>query len=181
MSLLTLDVTGKKVRALVNQNIILIGMPGAGKSTVGVVLAKYIAKDFIDTDLLIQTRHTMSLQDIVDRHGYLKLRQLEEEEILRMNAEDSVVATGGSAVYSDAAMRHLKKNGTIIYLKNDCAELLNRIPDFSSRGLAKREDQTFDELCNEREPLYCKYSDMTIDCRGKDHEDVAVEIVNALR
>jgi shikimate kinase len=164
-----------------SQNIILIGMPGAGKSTIGVILAKYLSKKFIDTDLLIQTRFAMTLQDIVDKHGYLKLRQIEEDEILRMNVQDSVIATGGSAVYSETAMRHLKKNGTIIYLKNDCRELLGRIRDFGTRGLAKKEDQTFDELCKEREPLYMKYSDMTIDCRNKGHEEIAAEMISALK
>jgi shikimate kinase len=156
-------------------------MPGAGKSTVGVILAKYLSKEFIDTDLLIQIRHNMNLQNIVDMHGYLKLRQFEENEILQMNAADSVIATGGSAVYSPKAMQHLKKNGTIIYLKNDCKELLGRIHDFEARGLAKKKDQTFDELCREREPLYIKYGDITVDCKNKNHEDITVEIVNALK
>src|SRR5208282_519524 len=119
------------------QNIILIGMPGAGKSTVGVILAKYLSKDFVDTDLLIQNRHRQSLQDILDLQGYLKLREFEENEILQLNVKNTVIATGRSAVYSEKAINHLKKNGKIVYLKLAKNELLKRINNFESRGIAK--------------------------------------------
>jgi len=162
------------------QNVVLIGMPGAGKSTVGVILAKYLSKDFVDTDLLIQNRHRQSLQSILDKHGYLKLREFEEQEILRLKARNAVIATGGSAVYSPSAIKHLASNGKIIYLKLDAAELLKRISDFETRGIAKSPGQTFADLYRERERLYNQYQQITIDCAKKNHETVAGEIIGKL-
>jgi len=162
------------------RNIVLIGMPGAGKSTIGVILAKILSMDFVDTDLLIQTRHQQSLQDIVDRQGYLKLREVEESEILTLNAKNSVIATGGSAVYSEAAMNHLKRIGRIVYLKLAADALLKRIKDFQTRGIAKAKGQTFDDLCRERALLYDRHAQITIDCANKNHETVVEEIIAGL-
>ena len=159
------------------ENIVLVGMPGAGKSTIGVILAKFLSKDFVDTDLLIQIRQKKSLQDIVDEYGYLKLREVEEKEILLLNVNNSVIATGGSAVYSNEAMRHLMRNGRIVYLKLGIGELLGRIDDLETRGIAKSKDQTFEDLYSEREILYEKYGEITIDCKGKTHEQIAIEIM----
>ena len=163
------------------QNIILIGMPGAGKSTIGVILAKYLSKDFVDTDLLIQNRHNRSLQDILDRHGYLKLREFEEREILRLHASNTVIATGGSAVYSEKAMNHLRAGGKIVYLKLAAAELLKRIANFETRGIAKAKGQSFDELCQERGLLYERYAQIVVDCKNKNHEAVVDEIIRRLK
>jgi shikimate kinase len=163
------------------QSIVLIGMPGAGKTTVGVLLAKRLSRKFIDTDILIQIRFKKTLQDIMDMLGYMELRHIEENEILQIEPDNSVVATGGSAVYSDQAMRHLKENGTIIYLRNDRKELLERIGDFKTRGIAKSKDQTIDELFTERELLYEKYGEITIECRDKNHENIVDEIATILR
>jgi shikimate kinase len=162
------------------QNIVLIGMPGAGKSTVGVILAKFLSKDFVDTDLLIQNRQWQSLQDILDGQGYLKLREFEESEILQLNVKNTVIATGGSAVYSEKAINHLKKDGIIVYLKLATNELLKRINNFETRGIAKAKGQSFDELCQERELLYAKHGQIVIDCGNKNHEAVVEEIKSKL-
>ena len=162
------------------QNIVLIGMPGAGKSTVGVILAKYLSKNFVDTDLLIQNRHHQSLQEILDQSGYLKLREYEEQEILRLHVKNAIIATGGSAVYSEKTITHLKAGGKIVYLKLGVNELLNRINNFETRGLAKPKEQSFYDLYQERERLYERYGQITIDCANKSHEEVVEEIISKL-
>ena len=155
-------------------------MPGAGKSTVGVILAKHLSKAFVDTDLLIQNRHHQTLQEILDRHGHVTLREFEEQEILRLHVHNAVIATGGSAVYSERAMTHLKANGTIVYLKVGATELLKRINNFETRGIAKAQAQSFYDLYQERGLLYERYGQITIDCANKNHEAVVAEIVSRL-
>ncbi len=145
-------------------NIILIGMPGSGKSTVGVQLAKHLGLNFIDTDLVIQTNQGRMLQDIFDNDGYQVLRDIEEKELLQLQLSDDLVSTGGSAVYSDAAMKHLRSQGTVIYLSVSFEEIEKRINDSeNSRGIAKSEGQTLKDIYDERLPLYEKYADVTID------------------
>lgn len=161
-------------------NIVLIGMPGAGKSTVGVVLAKRSARAFIDTDVLIQLDRKTSLQNIVDTQGHLALRAIEESILLELACEDTVIATGGSAVYSEAAMRHLRTIGTVVYLQLELPELERRVADFSARGLARRADQSFADLFAERRPLYERYADLRVDCAGKAPEIIGDEIVQRL-
>jgi len=161
-------------------NLVLIGMPGSGKSTVGVILAKKTARDFVDTDLLIQTSQERPLQDIVDHDGYTALREIEERILLDLSVHNHVIATGGSAVYSDQAMAHLKSEGLVIFLDVDLATLESRIPDFSTRGLAKRPEQRLPELFNERFGLYTKHADMTIKCDRLTHEDVCARIIEEL-
>lgn len=157
-------------------NLTLIGMPGAGKSTVGIILAKRLSFGFVDTDILIQTRQKETLQQIMDKHGHLHLRSVEEREILALNLEHHVIATGGSAVYSEAAMTHLQTISTILFLKVGYDEILKRIRNFSSRGIAKAVDQTFVELYDERQVLYERYADMTIDCAGLDQDEIVEQI-----
>jgi len=159
------------------KNIILIGMPGVGKSTLGVLLAKQLLKTFIDTDLLIQQRQKATLQAIVDNHGYMRLREVEENEIVLLKEENAVIATGGSAVYSEEAMKHLRENGTIIYLKMGIRELLKRIDDYETRGLAKPKNQSFEGMHKERTALYEKYGEFVVDCTDKKHENIVAEIV----
>lgn len=161
-------------------NIILIGMPGSGKSTVGVILAKLTARAFTDTDVLLQTVHHRPLQDIVDQDGYMVLRRLEEEVLLKLDCRNQVIATGGSAVYSPAAMAHLKSHGIIVFLNADLATLRARVHDYDTRGLAKRPDQTLDDLFAERSALYRKYADVTVDCTGLTHEEVCAGIIKEL-
>lgn len=158
-------------------NIILIGMPGSGKSTVGVILAKLTARDFVDTDVIIQTSRQRKLQDIVDTEGHLALRAVEAAVILDLRVHNHVIATGGSAVYSGPAMAHLKNDGVAVFLEVGCAELLSRLGDFSRRGIAKRPDQRFQDIYEERMRLYRQYADITIDCSGRTQEGVCLEII----
>ncbi len=163
-----------------NRNIILIGMPGSGKSTIGVILAKLLSMSFIDTDVLIQAQEGRSLQDIVDKQGYLALRAIEEKVILGLVCNNHVIATGGSAVYSEQAMTHLKKNGVVVFL-NVCLETIKeRIHDIGTRGLAKRPDQSLDDLFAERSALYRKYADVTIDCAEQTHEKACAKIIGEM-
>lgn len=162
-------------------NIILIGMPGSGKSTVGIILAKWVSRDFVDTDILIQVSQGHPLQDIVDSEGHMALRKIEETVLLSLECHNHVIATGGSAAYSDAAMNHLKSDGIIIFLNADLPTLESRVNDFGTRGLAKRPDQSFSDLFAERLPLYTKHADFTVDNTNLSQEAVCAEIIKILR
>jgi shikimate kinase len=162
-------------------NLVLIGMPGAGKSTTGVILAKQTSRDFVDTDALIQTSEKRTLQDIVDTEGYRVLREIEEDVLLRLSVQNHVIATGGSAVYSNTAMAHLKSSGLVIFLDVDLTTLESRVQDFCTRGLAKRPDQDFADLFRERFTLYTKYADVTITCAGLTQKEVCARIIDQLR
>lgn len=162
-------------------SVILVGMPGAGKSTLGVMLAKALARDFVDTDLLIQLRARRTLQQILDDDGYLALRQLEEETLLSCDFGNHVVATGGSAVYSDKGMQHLKSYGPVVYLDVALDELRRRIHDYDTRGIAKRPDQSFESLFEERRQLYRKYADITVRCDGLSLEEALAAVLAELQ
>jgi shikimate kinase len=162
-------------------NIVLIGMPGSGKSTVGAILAKLTSRSFIDTDVLIQTKQGRSLQDIFDHDGYLALRAIEEKVLLDLGCRSHVIATGGSAVYSRAAMEHLKSYGIVGFLNVDLGTLKSRVHDFETRGLAKRSDQSVADLFAERSALYRQYADVTIDSVGFSHEEVCARIIEELK
>ena len=156
-------------------------MPGAGKSTVGVILAKLTSRDFIDTDVLIQISQCRLLQNIVDTEGYMALRRIEEDILLGLHCYNHVIATGGSAVYSQAAMEHLKSSGIIVFLDVDLSTLESRVRDFDTRGLAKRPDQSFSDLSKERIILYRKYADVTIDCANLLQEEVSAQIIKRVK
>ncbi len=157
-------------------NIVLIGMPGAGKSTVGVVLAKVMRKPFVDTDLLIQQKHGMFLQDIIDKYGINKFLEMEERVAVDLEVKDHVIATGGSVIYSNSALNHLKKDSILIYLKLRFDEMEQRLNDFKSRGIVKEKVKSLVDVYNERVPLYEKHADITIVCSNKNIEEIVFEI-----
>ncbi len=161
-------------------NIMLIGMPGAGKSTIGVLLAKQSSKNFIDTDVLIQVNHGKGLQDIVNKEGFLALRQIEEDVLLSMNCVNFVIATGGSAVYSEKAMVKLKADAVTVYLDVPLDELKRRVSNFETRGITKRPDQTFEDLFQERLMLYNKYADIIIPCSRNNQDEIVTLICEKL-
>jgi len=157
-------------------NITLIGMPGSGKSTTGIVLAKNMSLGFIDTDVLIQINRQKSLQDILNETDYLNLRSIEEEEILKLNIKNHIIATGGSAVYSEKAMTHLQNISSIVFLEVSFEGIQSRIHNFTTRGIAKAENQSFRELFDERQVLYKRYAEFTVDCNKINQEQVSVVI-----
>ncbi|WP_446009648.1 shikimate kinase [Candidatus Electrothrix sp.] len=161
-------------------NIILIGMPGSGKSTVGSLLASKISRNFLDTDQVIQESQGRALQDIVNTEGQAVLRVLEEHVLLNLTVQNYVIATGGSAVYSEQGMVHLKASGLVLFLDADKITLESRIHNFSSRGLIKQPGQTFAQLFDERLPLYRKYADIIINSTGQTQEGVCVDIIAEL-
>lgn len=161
-------------------NIILIGMPGAGKSTVGVVLAKRLGYTFIDSDLLIQAREKMLLHEIINQKGLDVFNQIENEVNTAIEDTHSVIATGGSVIYGTEAMMHLKSIGCVVYLKLDYDELKTRLGDLKERGVAMRPGQTLDDLYEERTPLYEKYADITVDCSQKSIREIVAKISKSL-
>ena len=159
------------------RNIVLIGMPGAGKSTIGVILAKSLLFDFCDTDLSIQKETGESLCDTIAKIGIEEFILLEEDVICKQEFFNSVVATGGSAVYGEKAMEKLKENGIIVYLKVSPDELQSRIKNIHTRGIAMKEGTTIKQLYGERAPLYEKYADITVECDGRTAEECVDLIV----
>lgn len=161
-------------------NITLIGMPGSGKSTVGIVLAKMLSYGFLDTDILIQINHQKSLQQILEERGYMQLRSIEEGEILKLNIDRHIIATGGSAVYGECAMEHLKSGSKIVYIETPLEELKRRVKNYEQRGIAKRDDQSFEDLFLERAQLYDNYADITIRSIPNKIEETAQTIIDQL-
>ena len=161
-------------------NIILIGMPGAGKSTIGVILAKQSAKNYLDTDVLMQLAEKKSLQQILDEAGHMELRRIEERVLLELDCRNHIIATGGSAVYSEAAMQHLKANGIAVFLHVELEVLKKRLIDMDTRGIAQRPGQSFAELYEERQRLYRRYADLTIDCAHQTQEEISLAICEHL-
>ncbi len=163
-------------------NIILIGMPGAGKSTLGVVLAKILNYSFIDADLLIQSQCDKTLQKIIDACGPDGFIEVENEVLCTLSSENSVIATGGSAVYSDEAMKHLASIGTVVYLKASLEELESRLGGLYERGVVMKDGigMGLDALYKERIPLYEKYAEVTLDIDGLSVRDAALRLVDKL-
>ena len=146
------------------KNLVLIGMPGAGKSTVGVLLAKTLLMDFADTDLYIQNKFGMALCDIIDAHGTPFFLKAENDVICETDFTATVIATGGSAVYGETAMKQLGENGTVIYLYLSPETIKKRISDIKARGVALTSGTTIDDIFSDRAPLYEKYADITVNC-----------------
>lgn len=156
------------------ENVILIGMPGAGKSTIGIVLAKVMGYDFIDPDLLIQKEQKKCLWQIIDEKGLEGFNAIEEDVNSRIQAVHSVIAPGGSVVYGPKAMEHLKSIGTVVYLDVELGLLEKRVGNLERRGVVKKSGQTIRHLYEERLPLYQKYADVIIhECNDSISETVA--------
>lgn len=162
-------------------NIILIGMPGVGKSTVGVILAKILGFKFIDTDLVIQQKEKRLLKDIISSEGVDGFIDIENRINSQLDAENSVIATGGSVVYGDKAMKHFSEIGTIVYLKLDYRKLRYRLGNIRNSGVVIRPGQRLSDLYNERIKLYEKYADITIDENGCGIEKTVNKIVDSLK
>ena len=162
-------------------NVILIGMSGAGKSTLGVLLAKVLGKHFVDTDILIQQQTGKLLQKIIDSEGVDRFLTIEEEVVSSLDLHDCVIATGGSVVYSDKAMRHLKACGTTVYLSVDYDELRRRLASISDRGIVFKGKNDLRAVYEERLPLYRSYADITVECTGHGVEQSVNEITSALK
>ncbi len=161
-------------------NYVLIGMPGVGKSTIGVILAKILGLEFVDTDLVIQKTDGKLLKDIIEQEGTDGFIARENQIISNLNVSGSVIATGGSVVYGQEAMQNLSETGTIIYLKQDLDELVRRLHNIQNRGVVLRENQTIEDLFQERCPLYERYADIIIDEAGLDIEQTLEEICRRL-
>ena len=162
------------------KSIILIGMPGAGKSTIGVLLAKELGLGFTDTDVAIQVKQEKTLQQILDQSDYLNLRAIEEDVLLTTDIDNKVVATGGSAVYSEAGMQRLRECGISVFLDVPLEELKQRIHNYEQRGIARRPEQSFAELFTERSALYTKFADLHIPCTNLTTQAAVDEIVAQL-
>jgi shikimate kinase len=167
------------VKAEMN-NIILIGMPACGKSTIGVVLAKTMGKAFLDTDLLIQEREGDLLQNLINRFGHDRFIEMEEAALKSVKAENTVIATGGSVVYSKAGMEHLKGLGVIVYIKLSYDTIEKRLHNINSRGIAMEKGETLKGLYDKRIPLYERYSDITIDAENLSVEQAIEQIIRQL-
>ena len=156
-------------------------MPGVGKSTIGVLLAKATSRDFIDTDVFIQAKEGRLLQEIINLEGLEAFCRIEERHIISLACQACVIATGGSVVYEAEAMTHLRSSGVIVHLTLDFPLLKKRLTNLDSRGVVMVPGQTLAQLFAERQPLYEKYADLTFDCAEKSHEEIVVAIIQGMK
>lgn len=163
-----------------DKNIILTGMPACGKSVTGVVLAKSLNMQFVDTDLLIQQRAGKSLQRILNEDGIEVFKKTEEDVLCSLDVTGTVIATGGSAVYYEKAMEHLKENGTVVYLEASLDTVKKRLRNIRTRGVAMKKGQTLDDLYDARVPLYKKYADVTVHTGDAAMEKTVENIIDVL-
>lgn len=159
-------------------NIVLIGMPGAGKSTVGVVLAKKMGMRFVDSDLVIQDTYGKLLHELIEEHGVEGFWKIENDINASLEMQQSVIATGGSVIYGAEAMEHLRQIGTVVYLKLPYEEVEERLGDLNARGVTLQPGQTLADLYAERTPLYEKYAHVTVECSGKTLREVMEEVAD---
>ena len=143
-------------------NITLIGMPGAGKSTVGVVLAKRMGMDFIDTDLIIQKEYNKTLSEIINEKGIEEFKKVENDVISKLELDNTIIATGGSAVYGKEAMKHLRDISKVVYIELTEENIEDRLGDLNERGVVLEDGETLQELYDERIPLYKKYAHIIV-------------------
>lgn len=158
-------------------NIVLIGMSGAGKSTLGVLLAKALGMDYVDTDIVIQQHEGRLLQDIIDNDGIEKFMEVEEKIVSELQLKNCIISTGGSVIYSEKTMNVLKQEGQIIYLHVPYEEIKRRLINITTRGIVIKKGNSLKDVYEERVPLYIKYSDKTFDCSNKDIEHCVSEII----
>ncbi|WP_136479407.1 shikimate kinase [Acetivibrio thermocellus] len=158
------------------RNIVLIGMPSSGKTTIGQPLAKTLNMGFIDTDRIIMEKEKRLLRDIVNHDGLEKFLEIQQSTLMSLNVDNHVISTGGSVVYNEAAMEHLKRNSIVVYLKLEFDEIKKRLS--SGRRLARDSNKSFEDVYKERVPLYEKYADVTIDCSSKNVQSIVAEIKN---
>lgn len=163
------------------KSVVLIGMPGVGKSTIGVVLAKNLGISFIDSDLVIQERKEKKLHELIEEYGMEGFLDIEGAVNASLNPKAAVIATGGSAVYREEAMQHLSEIAVICYLQLSCESIAERLGDLEERGVVLKEGQSLEELYAERTPLYEKYASMTIDCEGKNIREIVFEIAKRIK
>ena len=156
-------------------------MPGVGKSTIGVVLAKVLGYQFLDSDLLIQKQEKRRLSEIIEEEGYRGFQEVENRVNAAIDVENTIIATGGSVVYCEEAMEHLKSIGTVVYLKLSLQALSKRLGNLKGRGVLLRDGQTLADLYDERTPLYEKYADIVVDEEGKDLEASLESLLKILR
>lgn len=163
-----------------NDDVILIGMPGAGKSTVGVLLAKALGYDFIDTDLIIQGRLNNRLYKIIEEHGIDYFLQAENKIVSEVHADHTVIATGGSVVFGKEAMENLRQMGKVVYIKLGCDEIKRRVNNITTRGIVMKKDETIEDIYSERAPLYERYADITVDVGNTTIEEAVEKILSLL-
>ncbi len=161
-------------------NVVLIGMPGAGKSTIGVLLAKALSRDFLDTDLVIQAREGKRLHELIAERGLAAFRELEERHVLDLAPACAVVATGGSVVYSERAMAHLQADGVVIWLDVPLPVLTRRLANYATRGIVIAPGQSLADLAAERQPLYERYADLRLPCGDLTHDQCVARILSVL-
>ncbi|MCD8188775.1 MAG: shikimate kinase [Clostridiales bacterium] len=162
------------------KNIVLVGMPASGKSTIGVILAKELKYRFTDTDLVLQEATDQTLVEIIAQRGLEGFLQLENDTVATLEVRRSVIATGGSVIYGREAMEHLKTHGTVVYIRHRYEVIQSRLTNITTRGVAMREGETLYDLFRERTPLYERYADVTLEADGLTTEQAVQAIIRLL-